>query len=49
MTRTIALAPVQKVLRVEVKQTHAFDVFTSRIGLWWPHSPRSTAAFSKRT
>lgn len=34
--RTIRVAPVRKTIRVEVPQAHAFEVFTSRIGRWWP-------------
>lgn len=32
--------PVRKVVRVECGVEHAFDVFTSRIDLWWPRSHR---------
>jgi uncharacterized protein YndB with AHSA1/START domain len=32
--------PVKKSLRVECGVEHAFDVFTSRIDLWWPRSHR---------
>jgi len=34
--RTIRVAPVLKTIRVEVPQAHAFEVFTARIGKWWP-------------
>ena len=36
MIRTIAIAPVRKSIRVGTGQAHAFDVFTSGIGRWWP-------------
>jgi uncharacterized protein YndB with AHSA1/START domain len=38
MTRTISAAPVKKTLQVAASQAHAFEVFTARIGAWWPHS-----------
>ncbi|HEY4162407.1 MAG TPA: SRPBCC family protein [Dongiaceae bacterium] len=34
--KTIRIAPVRKSIRVKASQAHAFDVFTSRIGRWWP-------------
>lgn len=34
--RTIAVAPVKKTIHVAAPQAHAFDVFTKRIGAWWP-------------
>jgi uncharacterized protein YndB with AHSA1/START domain len=36
MTPTITIAPVRKSIRVNASQTHAFEVFTSGIGRWWP-------------
>jgi uncharacterized protein YndB with AHSA1/START domain len=36
-TRTITIAPVRKSIRVKASQAHAFEVFTSRLGRWWPH------------
>jgi uncharacterized protein YndB with AHSA1/START domain len=36
MAKTITAAPVRKSLRVEAPQQHAFEVFTARIGAWWP-------------
>ena len=36
MTRTITIAPVRKTLRVKAGQAHAFEVFTSGLGRWWP-------------
>ena len=38
MTRTITIAPVRKTLRVKADQAHAFEVFTSGIGQWWPRT-----------
>jgi uncharacterized protein YndB with AHSA1/START domain len=37
MTRTIAIAPVRKTIRVKAPIEHAFDVFTSGLTRWWPH------------
>jgi uncharacterized protein YndB with AHSA1/START domain len=31
-------APVRKSLTVKTDAAHAFEVFTRRIGSWWPHS-----------
>jgi uncharacterized protein YndB with AHSA1/START domain len=36
MNRTIAIAPVRKEVLVRAPQGHAFDVFTSGLGRWWP-------------
>ena len=36
MSRTIEIAPVRKSIRVTASQAHAFEVFTSGIGRWWP-------------
>jgi uncharacterized protein YndB with AHSA1/START domain len=36
MNRTVTIAPVRKSIRVNASQTHAFEVFTSGIGRWWP-------------
>jgi uncharacterized protein YndB with AHSA1/START domain len=30
------IAPVRKSIRVNASPTHAFDVFTSGLGRWWP-------------
>ena len=35
---TIRPAPVRKSIIVKADATHAFEVFTDRIGSWWPHS-----------
>jgi hypothetical protein len=36
MTRTIAIAPVRKSLRVNAPQAKAFEVFTAGMSRWWP-------------
>ncbi|HME73330.1 MAG TPA: SRPBCC family protein [Myxococcota bacterium] len=36
MTRTVTIAPVRKSIRVNANQAHAFEVFTSGLGRWWP-------------
>ena len=33
---TITIAPVRKSIRVRASQGHAFEVFTSGLGRWWP-------------
>ncbi|MET0921786.1 MAG: SRPBCC family protein [Xanthobacteraceae bacterium] len=38
MTATITIAPVRKSIRVNASQAHAFDVFTSGLGRWWPRN-----------
>ena len=38
MQRTIVPAPVRKSVRVNAPQRRAFEVFTDRIGQWWPKS-----------
>ncbi len=38
MTRKIRAAPVRKSIRVKVPVARAFEVFTARIGGWWPKS-----------
>jgi uncharacterized protein YndB with AHSA1/START domain len=38
MTRTITIAPVRKSIRVKANQAHAFEVFTSGLGRWWPRN-----------
>jgi uncharacterized protein YndB with AHSA1/START domain len=38
MQRTITPAPVRKSIRVGVPRERAFEVFTARIGHWWPKS-----------
>ena len=36
MTTTVKIAPVRKSIRVNAGQAHAFEVFTSGLGRWWP-------------
>jgi uncharacterized protein YndB with AHSA1/START domain len=36
MTVTAAIAPVRKSIHVNASQAHAFEVFTSGLGRWWP-------------
>ena len=38
MSTQIRPAPVRKRVFVNAPQAHAFDVFTSGIGRWWPKS-----------
>ena len=38
MTRTIQPAPVRRSVTVRASQAKAFDVFTARMGAWWPKS-----------
>jgi uncharacterized protein YndB with AHSA1/START domain len=42
--RTITPAPVRKSIEVEAPPALAFEVFASRIGLWWPKSHHIGAA-----
>ena len=37
-TATIRIAPVRKSIRVKASQAHAFEVFTSGLGRWWPRN-----------
>jgi len=32
----VTIAPVRKSIRVNASPTHAFEVFTSGLGRWWP-------------
>jgi uncharacterized protein YndB with AHSA1/START domain len=36
MKATVTIAPVRKSIRVNASQAHAFEVFTSGLGRWWP-------------
>jgi uncharacterized protein YndB with AHSA1/START domain len=36
MTTTVKIAPVSKSIRVNAAPPHAFEVFTSGLGRWWP-------------
>ena len=38
MNETITIAPVRKSIRVKATPAHAFDVFTSGLGRWWPRT-----------
>jgi uncharacterized protein YndB with AHSA1/START domain len=40
----ITATPVKKSIRVNVAQARAFDVFTARIGQWWPKGHHIGAA-----
>ena len=54
MTATIVIAPVRKSIRVNASQVHAFEVFTSGLGRWWPRdmgigkTPRKGAVMETR-
>jgi uncharacterized protein YndB with AHSA1/START domain len=41
---TITIAPVRKSIRVNAPQARAFDVFTSKLGQWWPRKASIGAA-----
>ena len=53
-TATITIAPVRKSITVKANQVHAFEVFTSGLGRWWPHThtigkpPMKTAVLEPR-
>ena len=36
MTTAVKIAPVRKSIRVNASPSHAFEVFTSGLGRWWP-------------
>jgi len=38
VNKTITPAPVRRAVTVKASQARAFEVFTSRIGAWWPKS-----------
>ena len=54
MTATVTIAPVRKSIRVGASQQHAFEVFTSGLGRWWPlnhgvgKTPRKAAVMETR-
>ena len=54
MTVTVTIAPVRKSIRVKANQRHAFEVFTARLGSWWPRThtvgqpPMQTAVLETR-
>jgi uncharacterized protein YndB with AHSA1/START domain len=51
---TVRIAPVRKSIRVKASQAHAFAVFTSGLGRWWPldhgvgKTPRKAAIMETR-
>lgn len=53
-TTTTSIAPVRKTVRVRAPIAHAFDVFTSGLGRWWPSDcgigklPRATVMMEPR-
>jgi len=44
MTKTVTIAPVNKVITVNAPQRRAFDVFTSQMDKWWPRTHHIGAA-----
>jgi len=44
MTETTALAPLTKAVVVDCSVERAFEVFTDRLGEWWPLATHSVAA-----
>ncbi len=54
MSATITIAPVRKSVQVQTSQGHAFEVFTSGLGRWWPTNmtigkpPMKMAVFEPR-
>lgn len=38
LAQRITAAPVRKTVRVEADRARAFEVFTARMGAWWPKS-----------
>lgn len=40
MTRTVAIAPVRKSIRVNASQRRSFDVFTAGLDRWWPREAK---------
>jgi uncharacterized protein YndB with AHSA1/START domain len=54
MNHTVTIAPVRKSIRVNANQAHAFEVFTSGLGRWWPRThtigkpPMQTAVLEPR-
>jgi uncharacterized protein YndB with AHSA1/START domain len=54
VTVTITIAPVRKSIHINAGQAHAFDVFTSGLGRWWPREmgigalPMKTAVMETR-
>ena len=54
MTETITIAPVRKTILVKASAAHAFEIFTSGLGTWWPRDhgigklPMKTAVMEPR-
>ena len=54
MTTTVKIASVSKSIRVNAAPAHAFEVFTSGLGRWWPRDkgigklPMKTAVMETR-
>jgi uncharacterized protein YndB with AHSA1/START domain len=54
MTIAVRIAPVRKSIRVNARPEHAFEVFTSGLGRWWPlehgigKTPRQAVAMETR-
>ena len=44
MTTATVIEPITKVLEVEATPARAFEVFTQRIGSWWPLASHSISA-----
>ena len=49
MSQTITAAPVRKSVRVNTRPEHAFEVFTTGIGAWWPASHHIGTSPMKQT
>ena len=45
MTRAVKIAPVRKRLQVNATPAHAFEVFTTGIGRWWPKTHHIGTSF----
>ncbi len=48
MTSTTALGPLTKTVRVAVARDRAFELFTARIGAWWPLATHSVGGATSR-
>lgn len=46
MTSTTALGPLTKTVRVGAGQARAFELFTARLGAWWPLATHSVGGAS---
>ncbi len=45
MRPDLALAPVERTVDLRCSAEHAFEVFTSRIGTWWPLETHAVAHY----